>query len=82
MRLLTALGVASAVAMIASTPATARQGCGRGFHRGPYGHCRINRDQQVTYVVGRYYPGRGYWYNNRWWHHRYRDHDRNMWRYR
>jgi len=35
--------------------------------------------------VGRYYPGRGYWYNNRWWHHRYRDRDRDRdrgWRYR
>lgn len=31
-------------------------------------------------VVGRYYPGRGYWYGGRYWHRRYRY--GNGWRYR
>jgi len=81
MKLITALGMASTIAFVAATPAAARQGCGPGFHRAPNGMCRPNRDRDVqVYVVGRYYPGHGYWYQNRWWHNRYRYH--NMWRYR
>jgi hypothetical protein len=77
MRFLTALGVASALAMIASTPAAARQGCGPGFHRGPNGMCRPNRGRYSRYnrmrwVEGHYYAGRGYWWHNRWYRHRRR----------
>jgi hypothetical protein len=42
--------------------------------------CRPNRDRRIVFVEGRFYPGRGYWYQNRWWHRRYRGHD--SWRYR
>jgi hypothetical protein len=58
--------------MIAGSPAAARQGCGMGFHRAPNGMCRPNRDRQVVFVEGRYYPNRGYWHDNRWYHHRHR----------
>ena len=45
------------------------------------GVSRWNRDNvQQVWVVGRYYSGQGYWYNNRWWQHRYRRN--NVWRYR
>ena len=54
-------------------------GCGVGFHRGPYGGCRVN-----GYYGGRYWgtpavvvpgavvvaPGPYYW-NGRYYHHRY-----------
>jgi hypothetical protein len=83
MKAIAALGLVSAIAMAAASPADARQGCGPGFHRTPYGRCVPNRGPRtVTFVVGRYYPGRGYWYNNRWYHHRYRDRDHGDWRYR
>ena len=75
MKILAALGVASAIATIASTPAEARQGCGPGFHRAYNGMCRPNRDMQMRrmqYVEGRYYGGHGYWYHNRWYQHRHR----------
>lgn len=81
MKVLAALGLASAMALVAVSPANAAQGCGPGFHRAPSGACRPNRDDAgVTWVVGRYYPGHGYWYNNRWYHHRERWHG--DWRYR
>ena len=81
MKVLAALGIASAIAMVTAAPADARQGCGPGSHRGPGGMCRPNRDDGgVAFVVGRYYPGHGYWYNNRWYHHRDRWHG--DWRYR
>jgi hypothetical protein len=81
MKFVIALGAVSSIALVAAAPANARQGCGPGFHRAPNGMCRPNRDGQTeVYVVGRYYPGHGYWYNNRWWHNRYRY--RHMWRYR
>ncbi len=79
MKISIALGLASALALAAVSPAQARQGCGVGFHRTPNGRCVSNMRRQV-WVVGRYYPGRGYWYNGRWWHHRQRI--RNEWRYR
>ena len=75
MKILAALGVASAIAMITSTPAEARQGCGPGFHRAYNGMCRPNLDMQMRrmqYVEGRYYGGHGYWYHNRWYQHRHR----------
>jgi hypothetical protein len=83
MKFVTAFGLASTIALVAMSPAQARQGCGRGFHRAPNGMCRPNgpyRPGGQVWVVGRYYPGHGYWYNNRWWHRRYREH--NEWRYR
>jgi hypothetical protein len=80
MKVLAALGLASAMALASASPAQARQGCGPGFHRAPNGMCRPNRGGARVFVVGRYYPGRGYWYQNRWWHRRYRH--RNGWRYR
>ena len=80
MKTLIALAAAAAVSTVAASPAAARQGCGRGFHRAFNGVCVPNRGTRVVYVVGRYYPGRGYWYNNRWYRHRVRWH--NSWRYR
>jgi hypothetical protein len=70
------------IALGAATSAQARDHCGRGFHRNHWGHCVPNRGHhtRVTFVVGRYYPGHGYWYDNRWYHHRYRYH--HTWRYR
>ncbi|WP_404711900.1 GCG_CRPN prefix-to-repeats domain-containing protein [Sphingomonas sp. MMS24-J13] len=83
--LLATLAVGAAIAAVA--PAEARDGCGPGGHRGPYGHCRPNRGPRPVIVagpgapvIGTYYPGRGYYYNNRYWHHRERWHG--DWRYR
>ena len=50
------------------------------MHRMPNGMCVPNRGTRVVYVEGRYYPGHGYWYQNRWYHRRMRWHNR--WRYR
>ena len=73
MKTIAALGIASAVAMMAAAPADARQGCGPGFHRAPNGMCRPNRDQvRSRWVEGRYYSGRGYWWHNQWRQHRQR----------
>jgi hypothetical protein len=80
MKVLAAIGLASVIALAASSPAEAREGCGAGFHRAPNGRCVPNRGYRPAWVVGRYYPGHGYWYNGRWWRHRYRWH--NGWRYR
>ncbi len=69
--------------VMASATAEARQGCGPGFHRGYYGRCVSNRGPHYApraYIVHRYYPGRGYWYGNRFWGHRHRWHG--GWRYR
>ena len=71
--------------LAAATPALAREGCGPGFHRGPYGHCRPNHDRDRVVVaprVGIYYADRGYWDGHRYWQHRYHDHDHGDWRYR
>ena len=82
MKTLAALGIASVIALVAVSPANAAEGCGPGAHRAPSGDCRpnVNPAAAGTWVVGRYYPGHGYWYNNRWYHHRTRFH--NDWRYR
>lgn len=80
------MALALGVAVSAASAADARQGCGVGFHRGPYGHCRPNRGRRVyapgvaALVVGQYYRGRGYWDGRRYWQHRERWH--NHWRYR
>jgi hypothetical protein len=75
----------AATAMFAAlAPAEAAQGCGPGFHRGPYGHCRPNRPvagvRVGPLVIGTFYPGRGYWDGHRYWMHRERWHG--GWRYR
>jgi hypothetical protein len=81
-----AFALAAGVALTAVSPADARQGCGPGFHRGPYGHCRPNRDGRGVAVVapglviGNFYDGRGYWDGRRYWQHRERWH--RGWRYR
>ena len=79
------LTIALAVGTIGfAAPAVARQGCGGGFHRGPYGHCRPNAGTAVIYpgrpVIGVYYPNRGYWHGGRYWERRY--HHNGGWRYR
>ena len=71
--------------LVAMAPAEAAQGCGRGFHRGPYGRCFPNRGPGPVAVVpgplivDRYYAGRGYWDGRRYWQNRRRWHG--GWRY-
>lgn len=76
--------VAAGTTLINCPPAEAREGCGIGYNRGPHGYCRPNHDRAVVVVpplrVGVYYPGRGYWYDGRFWAHRYRWNG--GWRYR
>lgn len=84
MKALFALALAAGVAVVASSPADARQGCGPGFHRGYYGHCRPNRRPNpaavvADLIVGNYYAGRGYWDGHRYWRHR--RHWHGNWRY-
>lgn len=74
MKLLLALSAATIVATASPTPAMAREGCGPGFHRGPYGHCRANRGTQMRWMEGHYYQGQGYWHQNQWYHQRHRHH--------
>jgi hypothetical protein len=85
MKALLAIALAAGATLVASSPADARQGCGPGFHRGSYGHCRPNRDRGYVavapgLVIGNFYSGRGYWDGRRYWQHRTRWH--NGWRYR
>ena len=71
-------GIAASVLMTGATAAEARDGCGPGGHRGPYGHCRPNGPGFAgppVLVVGRYYPGRGYWDGRRYYHNRFRYRD-------
>ncbi len=81
---LAALGVG--IALSAVSAADAADGCGRGGHRGPYGHCRPNRGPGPVVVapdglvIGNFYGGRGYWDGHRYWQHRDRWHG--GWRYR
>ncbi len=83
-----ALAAGTAVAAFAAIPADAREGCGRGYHRGGYGRCIPNRPPPgavvaapgVRLVIGNFYDGRGYWDGRRYWQHRYRYN--NGWRYR
>lgn len=74
--------VAVASVLGAASAAEAAQGCGIGFHRGPYGGCRPNRGPVVAVpgpvvavpgplAVGVFYPGRGWWDGHRYWGHRY-----------
>ena len=79
------VALAAGVALVALAPASARDGCGPGAHRGPYGHCRPNGYYRPGVIAGpliihQYYPGRGYWDGHRYWWHRDRFHGE--WRYR
>jgi hypothetical protein len=85
MKKILAAALAAGAALTAISPADAAQGCGRGYHRGPYGHCRPNHVRQVVVtpgglVIGNFYRGRGYWSGHRYYRHRYWRH--NGWRYR
>ncbi len=87
MRKLLIIALTSAAAFASAIPAAqAAEGCGPGFHRGPYGACRPNRPPARAVVVvpggprmGVFYHGRGYWDGHRYWMHRERWHD--GWRY-
>jgi hypothetical protein len=84
MKALLAAALFAGAAIAAASPAAAREGCGRGFHRDAYGHCRPNRGPAVVavapgLVIGNFYTGRGYWDGRRYWHHRARH--RSGWRY-
>lgn len=74
MKALLAIGVATVVAAATASPAQAREGCGRGFHRAWNGMCRPDRGTYARYVEGRFYAGRGYWWHGRWYHRRHRRH--------
>jgi hypothetical protein len=85
MKKLLAAALAAGAALTAIAPADAAQGCGRGYHRGPYGHCRPNHVRSVVVtpgglVIGNFYRGRGYWNGHRYYQRRYWRH--NGWRYR
>jgi hypothetical protein len=79
---------AALVAGAAATPALAADGCGRGFHRIFNGRCVPNGPRAgvvvapgpgVELVVGRWYPGRGWWDGRRYYWHR--AHWHRGWRY-
>jgi hypothetical protein len=79
--------LAAGTVMAAAPAAEARDGCGPGFHRGAYGRCFPNRGPGPVivapggaFVIGNFYPGRGYWDGHRWYQHRDRWHG--GWRYR
>ena len=77
-----AIGVA-----LTATTADARQGCGPGGHRDYYGRCVPNRGPGPVLVapglvIGNFYRNRGYWDGQRYWHQRYREHNRREWRFR
>lgn len=80
MKIMLIAALAAGTALAATAPADARQGCGADFHRGPYGRCLPNRGPGAAVVIGRFYPGQGYWDGNRYWGHRDRRHG--GWRYR
>jgi hypothetical protein len=86
MKKILAIALAAGVAVTAFSPVLAADGCGRGFHRGPGGHCRPNGGRDVVRVapggliIGNFYGGRGYWDGHRYWQRRERWH--NGWRYR
>ncbi len=71
MKALIAIAAAVVAVTAAASPAAAREGCGRGFHRGPNGVCRADRGTYARHVEGRYYRGQGYWHRDRWYHQRH-----------
>jgi hypothetical protein len=87
MKALIAIALAAGVTVAAAESASAAQGCGPGFHRGPYGRCIPNRGPGGPIVaapggliVGNFYQGRGYWDGRRYYPHRERH--GGGWRYR
>lgn len=74
------IAVGASVAAVSS--ANAADGCGPGFHRGPYGRCHPNLGPgpmvgpgPVVVApgvpgLGIFYPGRGYWDGHRYFMHR------------
>jgi hypothetical protein len=87
-KLILAALAAGSMIVLAAPAAEAAQGCGPGFHRGYYGHCRPNGPvgrpgvgiAVGPLVIGNFYAGRGYWDGHRYWRHRERWHG--GWRYR
>jgi hypothetical protein len=89
MKKILAIMLAAGAVVAATNAAEARDGCGRGEHRGPWGHCRVNRGGPVGpgvvvgpgggLVIGNFYEGRGYWDGHRYWHNRRAWH--HGWRY-
>ena len=79
-------GVGALVALSLASAAQAAEGCGRGFHRGPYGRCRPNIGPGPVVLapvgprIGVFYTGRGWWDGHRYWANRDRWHG--GWRYR
>jgi len=79
---------ATGATLVMASPALARDGCGRDFHRGAYGRCvpnrggpvYVDRGPAVRLVIGNYYPNRGYWDGRRYYQRR--EHWRGGWRYR
>lgn len=85
MKTLLSIALAASVAFVAVAPAGASGGCGRGYHRGPRGGCRINGGPGFVVgpnrlIIGNFYRGRGYWDGRRYYQNRFRYH--NGWRYR
>ena len=85
MKALLAVALAATATVAVTSSAYAADGCGRGYHRGPGGHCRPNGwrggpGPGPALVIGNFYGGQGYWDGNRYWQHRERWH--NGWRYR
>lgn len=82
--LIAALAVGAATASL--SPAQAHDGCGPGFHRGPYGHCRPNEGPGGVVIApggpvfGVYYAGHGDRDGHRYWAHR--DQWQTGWRFR
>lgn len=83
------LAAAAATAVLAVTPAAARQGCGIGGHRDFRGWCVPNRRPPAVAVpgpvigvprAGIFYADRGWWDGSRYWPHRHWWHGH--WRYR
>uniref|UniRef100_UPI0035CA7E56 GCG_CRPN prefix-to-repeats domain-containing protein n=1 Tax=uncultured Sphingomonas sp. TaxID=158754 RepID=UPI0035CA7E56 len=85
MKKLIAAALLASVAVLGTTAADARDGCGRGGFRGPHGRCHYAGDRRGPVVVA---PGlvigqrydRGYWDGRRYWQNRYRH--GGGWRYR
>jgi hypothetical protein len=83
MKKLILAALAAGVTLSAIPVASAAEGCGRGYHRGPRGGCRPNGGPVVVapgLVIGNFYNGRGYWDGRRYWQHRERR--GGGWRYR
>lgn len=84
MKKIITIALAAGVALSAASAASASDGCGRGYHRGPHGRCRPGGPGAVAVapglVIGQFYGGRGYWDGHRYYQKRYRYN--NGWRYR